>query len=305
MMRPPRRFRRITFVVAVVLLVLAAGFLLRPVEFYLAWDRVVLWFRGFDSAYLDIDGHRIHYYEGGVDGEPLVLVHGLGGRASNWQPLMSGLARKYHVLSLDLLGFGLSDKPRDGDYSIAAQSRLLGHFLDKKNLSQFYLAGWSMGGWISLDFTTRYPDRVRKLMLLSSAGMFFEPDFDPRILHPDSREELLQMIRVLPAPVPPRFVQRDLLRSMKEQHWVIERALNEMLTGRDALDGRLAGVTMPVLLVWGADDILTPMRVAQTMLAEMPQAKLVTLEGCGHLAPVLCSSQVLPVMQQFLAASIQ
>jgi hypothetical protein len=118
----------------------------------------VLWFatqtrlllEGIHSNYTDIsyagNPHvRIHYYAGG-SGSPVVLVHGLGGRAEDWANLMPQLVRDHHrVYALDLPGYGRSDWPPNAAYSIAEESGAVEAFLDNRHLAQTDLAGWSMG----------------------------------------------------------------------------------------------------------------------------------------------------------------
>ena len=79
---------------------------------------------------------------------------------------------------------------------------------------------------------------------------------------------------------------------------MIERTAANMITGREVLDGKLASVTMPVLLVWGKQDVVTPPLIAEAMHREMPQSVLVVLDGCGHVAPVECYKRVLAEMQR-------
>ena len=94
---------------------------------------------------------RVHYLVGGR-GQPLVLVHGLDGRAENWARLMPALMCHGHrVYAIDLLGFGRSDRP-DVDYSIALQAEVLNQFFDSQGLARADLGGWSMGGWVTLKF---------------------------------------------------------------------------------------------------------------------------------------------------------
>jgi pimeloyl-ACP methyl ester carboxylesterase len=69
------------------------------------------------------------------------------------------------------------------------------------------------------------------------------------------------------------------------------------------MDGKLGKVTMPVLIVWGKQDVLTPLSVAEAMRREMPQSLLALLDGCGHIAPIECHDRVLMEMQRFLSAN--
>lgn len=299
MAKHPTR-RRLLLLLITAVAILAGAFYLRPVESYFAIDRLLLWWAGFESREVQLGPNRIHYYVGG-EGDPIVLVHGLGSRASQWRALLTGLVKHRRVYALDLLGFGYSDKPQDAEYSIGQQAELVRQFVDSQQLSKTDLVGWSMGGWIAANFASKWPERVTRLVLAASAGMRFEPDFDPHVLHPKNLEDLNEMLRLIAAPVPPGFVQQDLLREMKEQSWVVERALNSMLSGRDAMDGRLGRVQMPVLLIWGKKDLLTPLIVAESMRFEMSQAQLKTYANCGHLVPVECADEVLPDLESFLA----
>jgi pimeloyl-ACP methyl ester carboxylesterase len=96
---------------------------------------------------------------------------------------------------------------------------------------------------------------------------------------------------------------RDFLRRLREEDWVIQRTVANMITGREFLDGKLGNVTMPVLIVWGKQDVLTPTSIAEAMHREMPQSVLVLLDGCGHIAPIECHNRVLKEMQRFLSAN--
>jgi pimeloyl-ACP methyl ester carboxylesterase len=99
----------------------------------------------------------------------------------------------------------------------------------------------------------------------------------------------------------PRFMARDFLRQLRRQDWVIQRTVANMVTGRELMDGKLGSVTMPVLIVWGKQDTLTPLSVGEEMHHEMPQSVLAILDGCGHVAPIECHDRVLAEMQRFLA----
>jgi len=261
----------------------------------------VLRLQGIHSRYVRLGPYRIHYFEGGR-GEPLVMVHGLGGRALDFALLMPKLARRHRVLALDLLGYDGSDRP-DVDYSVTLETGILRQFLDSQRLAKFDLAGWSMGGWISLRFAAESPERVRRLILLDSAGLNFTPSFDLRLLAPRTMDDMKKLERLL-TPRPgrvPDFLLRDFLRQKLQEDWMIERTVANMVSGRELMDGKLAKVDMPVLIVWGKQDVLTPLTLGEGLQREMPQSKLVVLDGCGHLAPIECHHRVLVEMRRFLA----
>ena len=297
-----RWLRRGALLTLALVVLLGAVFVWQPVAVLTVIATTALRLRGIESRYIELGPYRIHYFVGGA-GEPLVLVHGLGSSALDFAFLMPGLARKHRVYALDLLGYGASDRP-EVDYSVTLQTGVLRQFLDARGLSRVDLAGLSMGGWIALDFTAQSPERVRRLVLLDSAGMKFTPTFDLRLLTPYTMADMQALEKVL-TPHPqrvPAFITRDILRVLRDEGWVIQRTVANMITGREFMDGKLASVTMPVLIVWGKQDVLTPLTIADEMHRAMAQSVLVVLDGCGHIAPIECHDRVLQEMQRFLAA---
>ena len=300
--RSTPRWRQLVLLLAAVLIVLVGCLVLWPASALTIVATAGLRLCGIEGRYVQLGPYRIHYFAGGA-GEPLVLVHGLASRGLDFAPLMPALARHHRVYALDLLGYGASDRP-NMDYSITLETNVLREFLDSQGLTRVDLAGWSMGGWIALDFAVQAPERVNRLVLLDSAGLKFVPAFDVRLFSPHTLAEIQELEELL-TPHPwhiPGFMMRDFLRQLRAQDWVIERTVNSMLTGREVLDGKLADVTMPVLLVWGKQDAVTPLSLGEAMHRQMPQSVLVILDDCGHVAPIECYDRVLAEMQPFLSA---
>jgi len=296
-----RWLRRGVLLLTTLVILLAAFVLWRPASALTTIATAALRLRGIESRYVQLGPYRIHYFTGGA-GEPLVLVHGLGGRALDFAPMMPALARNHRVFALDLLGYDGSDRP-DVNYSVTLETGILRQFLDAQGLPRVDLAGWSMGGWIALQFTSQSPDRVRRLVLLDSAGLMFTPTFDLHLMAPHTMTDIRELEKLL-TPRPgrvPAFILRDFLRQKRTEDWMIERTAANMITGREVMDGKLANVTMPVLIVWGRQDVLTPLAVGEALHREMPQSTLVVLDDCGHLAPIECHDRVLAEMQRFLA----
>jgi pimeloyl-ACP methyl ester carboxylesterase len=147
-----------------------------------------------------------------------------------------------------------------------------------------------------------HPDRVQRLIIIDSAGVYERPAWDTRLFTPTTAEELNQLDALL-MPHPPRvpgFVARDILRHARRNAWVIHRALASMLTGRDSTDGLLPGLKMPVLIVWGAEDHITPLSQGERIHQLVPQSELDVIAGCGHLAPVQCAAQMAPTVVEFV-----
>jgi 2-hydroxy-6-oxo-6-(2'-aminophenyl)hexa-2,4-dienoate hydrolase len=128
-----------------------------------------------ESRFVDAGGIRTHYLEAG-SGEPLVLLHGGGSGADaygNWKDCIPLLSPHFHVYAMDMVGFGRTQKPDPAGYVYSQQNRnahLLA-FLDALKLGTICLVGNSMGGATSLGVTMQAPARVRKLVLMGSAGI--------------------------------------------------------------------------------------------------------------------------------------
>ncbi|HUX44102.1 MAG TPA: alpha/beta hydrolase [Terracidiphilus sp.] len=286
--------------------VLAAGgvFWARPVTVFQQWTDLQMYFSGARSHWTTVDGYRMHYYVMGPENGPAaVLVHGLGARAEDWQNLSPYLVRAgYRVYLPDLPGYGQSEKPADFSYSVRDEAQVVVDFLNTLGLKQVDLGGWSMGGWIVQLVAAEHPERIRRLMLFDSAGIYDRPTWNTALFTPNNASELDQLDALL-MPNPPKipgFVSRDVLRHSRKDAWVIQRALASMLTGKDTTDALLPRLKMPVLLVWGAKDEITPLEQGEKMHLLVPQSELDVIPGCGHLAPRQCTAQIGPDVATFL-----
>lgn len=309
--RERRAWRTLRWVLlsVLVLLVLVVGFaFLRPLAVLWLATETHLLFHGIhsDSTTIRYAGNshvRIHYYTGG-SGSPVVLVHGLGGRSEDWANLMPQLVRDHHrVYALDLPGYGRSDWPTRATYSIPELTSAVEAFLDDRHLEQTDLAGWSMGGWIAMRVALDQPQRIRRLVILDSAGTRFSLTWDTSLFEPDTATKLTALDNLLmpgAAPHVPGFIQRDIFRFVGKHGWVVKRNMDSMLTGADLLDGQLGSLKMPMLIVWGKEDHLIPVSVGKRIHTAVPQSEFVVVDGCGHLAPGQCAAQVGPVFRGFL-----
>src|ERR1700685_2130730 len=182
--------RRVGRVALFAMLLLALGFGV------LAW-RNPLWLvdkqvaarlrmNGVHSEFVTVNGYKMHYLVGG-GGPPLVRVHGLGSRGEDWSNLIPQLIDGGHrVYAIDLLGYGHSSQPRDAQYSISEQAGMVEGFLDSQHLQQVDLAGGSTGGGVARRVALQQPQRIRRLVLLDSAGLRFRLGYPPSIFQPAS-----------------------------------------------------------------------------------------------------------------------
>jgi pimeloyl-ACP methyl ester carboxylesterase len=280
------------------------GFWLRPVSYFNASLYLHEYFGCVENRSIQVDGDRIHYLaEGTANGPVVVLVHGLGGRAEDWRSLTPYLVKAgFRVYMPDLPGYGRSEQPADFSYSVHDQAAVVVHFLDALGVKQADIGGWSMGGGIAQHVALRHPDRVRRLMLFDSIGIYEMPKWNVRLFTPTNARELEQLEALLePRPQPiPGFVARDIVRVSDVNAWVLHRAVDSMLTGQDATDPLLPQLKMPVLLVWGERDAITPLSQGETMHRLIPQSQLDVAPGCGHLAPGECTDRIGPEVVTFL-----
>jgi pimeloyl-ACP methyl ester carboxylesterase len=287
------RRKRIASAVAALVILVAAVIWFRPVSVFDWVNEMHMFLSGGRSHFATVSGYRIHYYEmGPAAGPVVVLVHGLGGRSEDWRNLAPCLAHAgYRVYIPDLPGYGRSERPVNFSYSVPDEAAIVVAFFDKMGLKQVDLGGWSMGGWIVQWAATHQPERVKKLMLFDSAGLSDRPTWNTALFTPTSSVQLAQLDDLL-MPNPPHlpgFISRDILRISENHAWVIHRALDSMMTGRSVTDSLLPELKMPVLIVWGTEDHITPLAEGEKMHNLVPQSQLVSIAGCGHLAPVQCA----------------
>lgn len=250
------------------------------------------------------------------DAPTVVFVHGLGGSATNWTDLAAQLSGCFRGLALDLPGFGRSDPPATGDYSLAGHADAVLCFLAGRG-ELVHLVGNSMGGAIALAVAARGPELVRTLTLVSPAV----PDLriDPRRLS-DPRLALAlvpvlgRRARTQLARVTPRQQAQQLLAlCFGDPSQVVEERLAQaeaehlervgMPWASDALNRSFAGlvqawlaggsrslwamarrVRAPALVVWGDRDRLVSVRKAARTAAALHRGRLLVLPGVGHVA---------------------
>src|SRR5205085_7912506 len=118
---------------------------------------------------LTIHGHRISYRMGG-NGPVIVLAHGITSSSDTWNAVAPALAERFTVVAPDLLGHGLSAKPR-GDYSMGAYASGLRDLLVALGIDRATIVGHSLGGGIAMQFSYQFPERSERLVLVSSGGL--------------------------------------------------------------------------------------------------------------------------------------
>jgi pimeloyl-ACP methyl ester carboxylesterase len=238
-----------------------------------------------------------HVLTGGPNSaEPVVLIHGFGAEKDNWVRAAAELTPTMRVIVPDLIGFGDSDKPPQGDYRIPAQVERLHTLLQQMGIGPAHFAGNSMGGWIAAIYAAIYPDEVKSLWLLDSAGTIAS-----------TRSEMFAALE-RGQPLPLLVHNRE--EFDQRMHWVfsdppfVPGAIKDVLTARSAataelherIRAQLYGVSpmldtvlpgsaaqhLPALIVWGARDRVLSAAGATALSALLPQSKVIVMPGLGH-----------------------
>lgn len=304
-----RTLGRLVVLVLVLGVLLGVAFYLRPVWVMKQATHFGLFLSRVQSNYVLTPEGRVHYYEaepripgGGI---PLVLVHGLGDRDEAWAPMLKRLKRAgFHVYAPDLLGYGRSPKPQDGDYSITGQTKFIYDFIQALGLQKTDLGGWSMGGWIALKLALDHPELIDRVVVYDPAGTRFELKEPKKLFEPETTDDVQRLFSTMePDAKPiPMYVRRDLLRAIQDNRWTIDRNLSSFNEG-DLLEPRLPSFSEPLLIMWGADDHLIPLSVGEQMHQLVPNSELDILVGCGHLEPRVCSTRAAQATADFLKAN--
>jgi pimeloyl-ACP methyl ester carboxylesterase len=279
---------------------IAGKLLLRPRD--ADWDKnrdVV--FHSEHSRFVDVDGVRVHYQEAGNPRAPaLVLIHGFASSTLVWSKVFLKLAEAgYRVIALDMLGYGYSAKPRNGEYTIPGQAKLLNGLLDALGIPRAIIVGSSYGGAVAATYALDYPERVEKLVLVGPVNnnrplafklmrLFGSPLFGDVVspLLIGSRRLLrLRMKRVYDRHAwvmdERRVDARHLpLRAARTQRAIIN-TVRRWDAERISRDAHL--ITQPTLLLWGENDLEIPLADGERLHAEIPGSRFIVFLNCGHL----------------------
>ena len=166
-----RKPRKILFIVAALLLSLLIAF----VVIDLVMARRVLTSLSdeleADVLVAEIDDAKLHYRKMGDGDEVLLLIHGFMGSSYDFYQIMPLLAEHFTVYAVDQIGFGLSDKSVNLDYSKKNSARLIEGLMNHLDIDRYHVLGHSMGGEVTMHLALEDPEAVQKLVLLNSAGL--------------------------------------------------------------------------------------------------------------------------------------
>lgn len=254
---------------------------------------------------IEIDGLQLHYDDTGKpEGNPVVLMHGWGCDHSTVKSIASILEPGMRVLNLDLPGHGKTPEPPE-IWGVEEYTRLVENFITKLGLKKVTLIGHSFGGRISILLSSRN-DNVRKVVLVDAAGVKPKHKIDwyvkvyfyktlkhavPFILGRKQGQKVLEAYRK-------KSGSADYRNASPVMRAILSKCVNE------DLKHVMPQIKAPVLLIWGADDTATPLSDAKTMERLMPDAGLVSFDGCGHYSFLDNPGGFRAVMREFFKSDL-
>jgi pimeloyl-ACP methyl ester carboxylesterase len=275
----------------------------------------------FDEWQIELHGRRVIYRIAG-SGPPIVLIHGMLNSSSHWQSVALNLARDYTVIAPDLIGHGDSAAPR-GDYSLGAHAASIRDLLAAVGIERATIVGHSLGGGVAMQFFYQFPQRVERLVLISSGGLGHE-------VSPVLRTAALPgMSLLLSLTIHPRLLtglsawgQR--LRERGNASGVYLQAMARALSPLENAEARGAFLhtlravidvhgqrvsatdrlylleSMPTMIVWGERDNTIPLAHGREAHEAIPHSRFRTLGKAAHFPHLEDPDGLSDALRQFI-----
>ncbi|MBV1900508.1 MAG: alpha/beta hydrolase [Kordiimonadaceae bacterium] len=241
---------------------------------------------------ITVGSHDIRYLEGG-EGETLLLIHGFGANKDAWVNLSKHLIKSYHIIALDLPGWGKSQYYATKDYGVRAQVKRLKEIITALGVEEYHLVGSSMGGWISGVLAHADADRVISLALVNNGGItppvknaFFEAiEQGNNLLDVKNAEDLDRVLSLVfhNPPKIPMFMKPHLVKKAIGQLPKRSKIMQDLMADPVALEPLLPDLNMPTFIIWGKNDRLIDVSVVGVMEQLLQNSTVVILENTGHV----------------------
>lgn len=271
----------------------------------------------FTSRTVEAGGFETHYLEAGnPDAPTVVLIHGGGAGADarcNWRGTIPALADTFHVVALDMLGFGDTAKPDPAgfEYTQAARNAHLAAFLETLAVGPAHLVGNSMGGATAIGVAVERPELVQRMVLMGSAGLNAElsPALMPIVQYDFTPEGMRKLIAALTADgfeVDEALVAYRHERSCEPATRAAYGATMGWIREQGGLfydEAYIRQVRAPTLVVNGREDLVVPLANAFHFIELIDNAWGYVIPHCGHWAMVEASDDFVRATREFLIAS--
>jgi len=277
----------------------------------------------FDSHYLEVGGHRIHYVDEGA-GETLLFVHGNPTWSFHWRNLLTALRQRYRVVAIDHLGCGLSDKPQDWPYQLSGHVANLRALIERLDLQKLTLLAQDWGGAIGLGAAVAEPERFSRFMLFNTGafhggrmpvriGVCRMPVLGPLAVRGGNAfaRAALHMAMQHPERLTPE-IRAGILAPYGNWHdrVAIQRFVEDIPLAPShpsyetlsAIERGLPSLAdRPVQLIWGMRDWCFTPWFLERFEQVFPQAEVHRLADAGHWVVEDAHEQIVPLVTQFLA----
>jgi pimeloyl-ACP methyl ester carboxylesterase len=217
---------------------------------------------------VSVAGHPTIYHVAG-SGEPVILIHGLSGSGRWWRRNLPALSERYHTYLVDLPRFGAMH--RTGRFILAEAATWLLAWMDAAGLRRADVIGHSMGGLIAIRLAAKRPAVVSRLVLVAPAGVSSKPSL---------AAQALPLLRAARHSRPSFFpmLAYDALRAGPRTLW---RAARDLVS--DNVRDDLGAIRSPTLVIVGRHDPLTPPDMGAVLQKAIADARLLVIEGAGHV----------------------
>lgn len=276
------------------------------------------------QATVTIHGHELSYFDGG-SGPVVLFIHGILGSYRDWSHLIDRMDETQRVIVPDLFGHGASAKPV-GDYSLGAHAGTMRDLLDRLGIERVTVVGHSLGGGIAMEFYYLFPERVDRLVLVSSGGLGREVNPILRSATLPGAEWVLPVI----ASAWVRGKVESAGRAASRVGWKPGKDINAIWQGFSSLGDRESRraflattravidpggqivsahdylpdvLPIPTLVVWGSRDRMIPAWHAITAQRSIPGCRVELFEGAGHFPHFDEPDRFADVLRDFVAAT--
>ena len=273
------------------------------------------------DKFVNANGMRFHYLEwGNPDNPPMLLLHGFAQTCHSWDFVALGFSDNYRVIVLDQRGHGDSDWASDGDYSPETQQEDISGVVNELGLDNFVLMGLSMGGRNSFTYAANNSGKVKALVVVDAAPQNMQQgtqnirSFVQQDDELDSVDAFVERVLQYNPRRDPQQVRGSIMHNIKELPsgkwtWKYDRALRRpgRRMGSDPetekrLWGYLETLQCPTLLVRGGGSDIVAMDTADRMHQAIPNSRLATIDGAGHLVMGDSPSGFQSAVTDFLAS---
>ena len=269
------------------------------------------------DKFVQVGKINTRYWDIGQSDIPVILVHGIITSVEYWERNVPELAKNHRVIAFDLIGFGKTDKPNI-TYNLDDFVHFLKLFLDQLNVTQCFLIGHSFGGSLCLKFTLDFPTKVKKLILVSSAGFSRKLPLNFRLLSLPLCNKLIYhatpktIIHTIRQHI---YDKNSLSDSFLERMYQLnhtykaQRTLLKILQNSINLFGirkktiepitkHFSELKHPILIIWGKQDKLLPLKDVDQNL--IPHARWYIFDKCGHLPQMEHADKFNRLVRDFL-----